>query len=484
MKVVTQQEVIKAARALLNIPRLRDVFDALAKQGGRSLLVGGAVRDLFLGIPTKDLDIEVHGLALEQLEKILQQYGVVSLMGKAYGVLRVHGLAIDWSVPRREGPGRKPAVTTNALLNMREAFERRDLTMNALGIDTQSFEIIDLFNGLEDLQKGVLRACNKQRFTEDPLRFYRVMQFVGRFAMQPDDNLNNICKSMDVTQVSIERIEQELKKLLLMSVRPSLGFRWVYSIGRLTELCPELGALVGVKQNKKWHPEEDVFEHTMQTIDAVAHNATLREPIKLTLMYAALCHDMGKAVATHGPETCAKECAQCAEYGDGQIHSKGHAQAGVPLAKQFMQRVTREKDLIDAVIVLVQHHMAPLQFVKEGAKINAYKRLALALAPHATMHDLAQLALADRQGRNPQGQLPLTQSFADVDTFCAMADKAQVLMAKEEPVLQGRDLLDVVPPGPQLGKLVHQAYEIQLEEGIKDKQELKRRVLSFLNKKM
>jgi len=446
-------------------PRIAILVHDVHTAGGRVLLVGGAVRDLLLGKPLKDLDIEVHGMPLADLERVLRKHGPVSLVGKAFGVLRVHGLDIDWSLPRTDTSGRKPEVTLDPHMSLEQAFRRRDLTINAMGIDLITYELIDPFGGQCDLEQGILRTPDPTFFVEDPLRLYRVMQFVGRFAMTPDDELNTLCASMDIRGVSVERIETEFEKLLLRSSRPSLGLRWLRTIGRLADIMPELAATIGVRQNPKWHPEGDVFEHSMQTVDASTTFTYDDQRTTCALRYAALCHDLGKVYTTQENEA-------------GDITSYGHAQESATCAKNLLARITRNNELIETVCVLVKYHMSPIQLLEGGAKPAAYKRLARALAPHATLQMLADLSCADQRGRNPDGSTPLTTSCHELEQFIIKARDAFVLEAVEQPVLLGRDLLDVVPPGPRLGELLERAYEIQIEEGITDKQELRRRVLA------
>ena len=446
-------------------PLVRTIAHAVHEKNGRTLLVGGAVRDLLLGLPTKDLDIEVYGLTAEQLESLLHNYGVVSLVGKLFGVLRLHGLDVDWSLPRADSSGRKPQVYIDPFMSFNEAFRRRDLTINAMGIDILSGELIDPFDGRSDLGNKLLRTPDARFFIQDPLRFFRVMQFISRFEMIPDDSLIDVCKTMDISNISRERIEGEFEKMLLKSHLPSRGIRWIQVIDRLSEVLPELFATVGIQQNPEWHTEGDVFEHTMQTLDAAA---AIVQPYgnrfnKLVVLYAALCHDLGKATTT--------------KKIDGIFKSIGHAEEGEMLARQMLKRITHENNLIIAVVKLVKYHMVPMQLVASKARFAAYKRLANKLTPHATLHELADLFLADKQGRNPRNALPLTGSEPGVETFIGMADKAQVLTAVEKPLLQGRDLLDVVEPGSYMGELLKKAYQIQIEEGIRDKEELKRRVL-------
>jgi tRNA nucleotidyltransferase (CCA-adding enzyme) len=457
----------KMVALLAEYSQVQDLMYAIHARGGRILLVGGAVRDLLLGLPVKDLDIEVHGIPLEQLEEILKTAGPVSLIGKSFGVLRVHTINADWSLPRADASGRKPEVSVDPSMDIKQAFARRDLTINAIGIDMMTYELIDPFNGCDDLAQGILRAIDPVFFVEDPLRFYRVMQFIGRFAMAPHTTLNEICAAMDISQISIERIEAEFEKLLLKSWSPSKGIRWLREIGRLQEVLPEVAATIGVPQDPRWHPEGDVFEHSMQALDAAARTEYESLPIKLIITYAALCHDLGKVTTTQKTE-------------HGYI-SYGHELDSEEFAKLLLRRITRKKDLVETVMLLVRHHMQPMHLVAGNAKLSAYKRLARKLAPHATLEMLASLSRSDSRGRNPGTHEPLAESDPKIEQFVEMAQVADVLDHVGQPVLLGRDLMGLVRPGPEMGALLRKAYTIQIEESITDKQLLKERVLSMSN---
>ncbi|MCX5924947.1 MAG: HDIG domain-containing protein [Candidatus Dependentiae bacterium] len=460
----------RLALVLNKYPLVIKIAHAINALGGRTLLVGGAPRDLVLGVAVKDLDIEVHGLSIESVETVLRSYGPVSTVGKSFGVLRIHGLDVDWSLPRSDNAGRKPQVTIDPSMSLKQAFMRRDVTMNAMGIDVLTVEFIDFFGGLQDIQDKVLRVPNEHLFKEDPLRFYRVMHFVGRFEMVPDEQLNRLCASMDISAVSVERIEQEFEKLLLKSRRPSLGIRWLQERGRLVDIIPELAVLHDVPQDKQWHPEGNVFEHSMQALDACAHiesghddNDTHK---KLISMYAALLHDIGKATTT--------------QYSDGRWRSVGHEHAGAVLVGQVLRRITYKKDLVTGVKVLVKYHMVPMQLIASDAPQASYKRLAVKLAPYATLHMLGLLCLADKRGRNPVCQEPLKDDVPEVTLFVQCCQKAQVLIAVEKPLLLGRDLVGLVASGPEMGRLLKCAYNIQLDEGVTDKELLKKRVLALV----
>jgi len=452
------------ASALQEVPIVQDVIDAICAAGGRPLLVGGAVRDLLWGQPTKDIDIEVHQMTMTSLEKMLRQFGRVSLVGKSFGVLRLHGLDVDWSLPRRDSAGRKPRVIVDPKLSLRDAFARRDFTVNAMGIDLVSYELLDPFGGQEDMQNRVLRSPDIRFFTQDPLRFYRVMQFIGRFDMKPDGKLQRVCRTMDISDVSVERIDEEFRKLLLKSRQPSRGIRWLRDVGRLKEVLPELAATIGTPQPPNWHPEGDVFEHTMQVLDAAARLPYVDDDERLIMMYAALGHDLGK------PEKTKKVA--------GRIHSHGHAEAGVAPARALLGRIARKKSLISAACKLVRYHMEPPQFITNDAPLAAYKRLANKLGTRVTLKKLADISLCDKQGRNADAPEPLTCTFPENDQFVQRARQAGVLDGPEEAILQGRDLAGHVKPGKGMGDLLRYAYRIQLEEGITDRAKLKRCVLA------
>lgn len=445
-------------------PKIKDIVKACVAHGGKALLVGGAVRDYFMGNQSKDWDIEIYGLESAVVESILARFGTVLFVGKSFGVFRVAGLDVDFSLPRKDSAGRKPNVTIDPFMSYHDAFSRRDLTINAMGIDLFTHEIIDPFNGLQDIKDKILRTPNPHFFIQDPLRLFRVMQCIGRFTMYPDNELAAVCKTMDITGISIERIVEEIEKLLLKSERPSLGLRWLATLHRLEEIFPELCATIGVAQRDDYHPEGDVFEHSMQTLDAAARFSYDDEQKKLIMLYAALCHDFGKVTTTH--------------LIDGIYRAHGHAAAGVAPTKKLLSRMTLRSIVKKAVPKLVKYHMEPFIFVKGTAKAPAYKRLAYKLAPDTTMYDLALLQKADKQGRNGKSEIPLEDEFLDNKQFIENAQKHGVLYQPEKALLHGADIMHLVKPGPAMGRMLARAYELQINRGITDKDEL----LSVLNR--
>ncbi len=464
MKCTKVQDTIQRSLSSIDekFPYLSSVVTDLRVYGARVFLVGGAVRDILLLQEPKDLDIEVHAVSIQDLEVVLKKYGHVRTVGKVFGVLRIDGIDIDWSLPRKDSHGRKPEVTVDPSMSLIDACRRRDLTMNAMMIDLATGELEDPCNGYEDLQKKMLRTPDPLLFVEDPLRFYRVMQFIGRFEMMPDQQLSDLCATMDISDVSKERIVQEFEKLFLKSKKPSLAFQWLDDIGRLQSLLPELYATKGTMQHPGFHPEGDVFEHTKQAVDGAAMAQYATDNERLLMVLAALCHDLGKTETTR--------------MMDGILRSHGHDIAGVPLADRLFDRLSDKMFLKKPMLRLVRYHMVPVSMVKNNAKGGAYKILARNLVP-TTLRHLFQLAIFDKSARNPERGKPLSECPEPLlDQFFVQAQKHGVLDGPEAPVLTGKDVLDVLPEGPELGVLLQQAYDLQLERGISDKNELKKLV--------
>jgi tRNA nucleotidyltransferase (CCA-adding enzyme) len=442
---------------------VEEIVRRVAAEGGKALLVGGMVRDRALGLDAKDLDIEIHRLELDRLEALLGHFGKVDLVGKQFGVLRVHGIDADFSVPRKDSRGRHPEVAPDPFMGIEEAARRRDLTINAMAIDTLEGKLYDPFDGMKDMKQRRLRAPDANRFPEDPLRFFRVMGFIGRFEMDPDEELDALCKAMDLTGVARERIEEEFNRLWLRSRRPSLGLRWLEAISRLEEVLPEAAALVGLDQDPGWHPEGDAWQHTLQVVDAAAGLKMGDREQDLMLLWAALCHDLGKA------ETTIEE--------DGRIKSPGHTEVSARMAENLLGRYVGNQKVLEGAVKLSEHHLKPHDFYVNKAGSKAFKRLALVLSPETTLERLAAMALADTRGRNPDGDEPQEIASEKCDWFLEMARQLKVEREPEPPVLKGRHLLDVIKPGPEMGRLLRKAYEIQLGEDIRDKDVLRARVL-------
>jgi len=446
--------------------RITGVARAAAAAGGRAVLVGGYVRDRLLGVASKDYDVEIFGLSPQAVADLLGEVGELIQVGRAFGVFRVKSIDADFSLPRRDsksGAGHRGFdVAVDPDLDFPEASRRRDLTVNSIGLDPLSGEILDPHGGREDLKHGILRATDAGHFAEDPLRGLRTAQFAARLEMAPDEELVALCAELDLSELPPERIYEELRKLLLKARRPSLGFEFLVT-ARLLRFFPELEALRGVPQDPQWHPEGDVWLHTMLVLDEAA---ALRDggDEDLALMYAALCHDMGKPAVT---------------VEDGvRIRSPKHDSIGARMAREFLEGLRAPGRLSDQVEALVKYHLAPALFVAQGTTAKGYRRLARNLdKAGVNIRLLVRLARADHWGRTTEEALQ--RIFPAADAFLAEAEKASVADVATADVVQGRHLqARGLAPGPHFGDILARCRDLQDETGWSDADKLLDKVLA------
>lgn len=440
---------------------------AVRFEGGRALLVGGCVRDVLMGNEPKDWDVEVYGIEPARLRALLEEFGRVDAVGEAFTVYKV-GSDLDVSLPRRErkaGRGHRAFVVEgDPAMSVEEAARRRDFTVNAILEDPLTGEIIDPFNGRDDLHNKTLRAVSSETFAEDSLRVLRAAQFAARFEFDIETETVELCRSIDLTDLPRERIWGEMEKLLLRARRPSIGFRWLHRLGAFYQLFPELKALVGVPQEKEWHPEGTVDTHTWLVVDRARELIDgLPYARQVTVMLGALCHDFGKPATT--------------EFIDGRIRSRGHEEAGVAPTESFLDRLNVHTldgyDVRSQVVALVRDHLKPGEFYKKRDEIGdgAFRRL----ARRCELELLYRVAKADSLGRNADW-IPREQWFtADAqDWFIAHARELQVEEKAPVPVLMGRHLLEMgLAPGPRIGEITRAVYEMQLDGRITSLEEAK-----------
>jgi len=485
-------------------PILLKISYALKSKGASAVLVGGAVRDMLLGIPVKDYDIEVYGLQkVEELEAILGRFGSVNCVGKSFGVVKLKSgmWEFDFSFPRREcksGKGHRGFdVSVDGTLDFKTAARRRDFTINAIGYEIQTCSLIDPFGGVADIQKKCLRHIDADTFVEDPLRVYRAVQFAARFGFKVAHETAVLCKKMVagemLDELPTERVYEEWKKLLLKADKPSVGLELMREWGITARYFSELHTLIGVPQDPKWHPEGDVWVHTMMVVDAMAEIGSREQGAgsregkeRLKLLFAALCHDFGKPATT----TIEYEDGKSIQWSDYQKnrsiskemqtntphssflipHSKiraiGHEKAGLEPTQSFLYRLTNEHDFIESILPLVEHHLKPSQFYAQGAKAGAIRRL----ATKVNIEALVMVAKADFLGRmTPEAEK------GDYPAGEWLLEKAQKLSVSTEPLkplLQGRDLIALgMQPSPKFKMILDDLYAMQLDGKIKTKEE-------------
>ncbi|MBQ5757539.1 MAG: tRNA nucleotidyltransferase [Clostridia bacterium] len=356
----------------------------VAEKGGRVYYVGGYVRDLLMGRENKDIDVEAHGISYASLLSVLETLGTPLINGVSFGVFGLKGSHLDIALPRREkltGRGHRDfEVFVDPLIGPEEAAGRRDFTINAMLQDVLTGEILDFYGGRSDLQKGVIRHVRDTSFPEDPLRVLRAAQFSARFGFSIADETVRLCSGMDLSALSRERIMEELKKAMLTAPTPSVFFGQLRSMDQLDFWFPEVKALIGVGQDPSFHPEGDVWTHTMMVLNEAAK---LRSEAKQPLPYmlSALCHDFGKPYTT--------------EFINGKIHSYHHETEGLKPASDFVERLTAERSLKKYVLNMVEMHMRPNLLISRKSGEKAYmKTFDLSCEPE----DLLLLAKADFLG--------------------------------------------------------------------------------------
>jgi tRNA nucleotidyltransferase (CCA-adding enzyme) len=440
---------------------------AVGEAGGRALMVGGCVRDRLMGLDAKDWDVEVYGVEPARLRELLDSIGRVNVVGEAFTVYKL-GRDLDVSLPRRErktGRGHRAFyIEGDPSMSFEDAARRRDFTVNAILEDPLKVELIDPFSGRADLDARLLRAVSPETFVEDSLRVLRAAQFAARFGFDVEPTTVELCRSIDLTDLPAERVWGELEKILLAAREPSVGLRWLDTLGATRQLFPEIEALKDVPQEPDWHPEGDVFIHTLLTCDRAREFVDdLDYPRRVAVMLAALCHDFGKPSTT--------------EFVDGRIRSRGHAEAGVAPTLAFLERLkmfTLEGyDVRTQVSALVRDHLKPGEFYRARDVVTdgAFRRLARG----CELELLYRVAKADSLGRNASW-VPRERWFTSdaQDWFIERARELSIERKAPAPILLGRHLLEMgLEPSPRVGEVTRAVYEMQLDNRVRTLEEAK-----------
>lgn len=408
--------------------RLLKIAGEIREAGGRAYLVGGWVRDAMLGGNCRDYDVEVYDMEQDSLVAILSKYGRCNLIGKAFGVihLAMKGLSLDFSFPRTEskvGYGHRGFVVhTDAKLTFREAALRRDFTINAMGMELPELTLCDPYNGLEDLKAGLLRHVGPA-FAEDSLRILRGVQFASRFKLSLAPETVEMCRSLSLDDLSIERLFEEFKKWLLKPGKPSLGLKAFLDI-KLDEYFPEIKPLGG-----RW----DALGELLDNLSAIQE---FTDDERMVVMFAALL--------------------------SGNV-SEGVCDEDAIL--KFLARITNEIKLVKGVPLLLRHAftLSPSgNSLKSGSLLPAdseIRRLSVAL------NGLRQLV--PFVASNPLVCEKDRKAFS-----CALTIRAQELDVYEKApaaYLTGKMLMDLgVKPGKEMGDLIKRSFELQLDGEIAD----------------
>ncbi len=422
--------------------KVNKIAHLIKEQGGSAYFVGGYVRDKLLGIESKDIDIEVHGITPDALERILDLVGSRIEIGKSFGIYSLCGTNIDIAMPRREtatGSGHRDfKIDVEPFIGTQNAAKRRDFTINAIMQDVLTGEIVDHFGGEKDLREGIIRHVNSDSFSEDPLRVLRAAQFAARFNLKIASETLSLCREIDVSALSSERVLEELKKALLGAEKPSIFFETLKQMNKLSPWFNEVEKLIGVSQSTIYHKEGDVYTHTMMVLDEAAKMRNdAEEP--LYFMISALVHDFGKITAT--------------SFYNGNYHATGHEEAGIFIAGEFLRRITSEKALLEYVLNMTALHTKPRMIAEDNSSVKASNKM---FDKSENPRDLIMLSLCDGLGKIPRKPTAHAEAF-----LIKRLEIYNEYMAR--PYVTGQDLINAgMSPGKEFSELLAYAHKLRL----------------------
>ena len=443
----------------------KDIIEKLAYRvaelGGRAYMVGGAVRDEIMKRPIKDVDIEVHGISEAVLEAVLKELGKPLRFGSAFGVYSLAGHQIDIALPRSErksGSGHRDfEIEIDPFIGIKEAARRRDFTMNALLKDILSGEIADPYGGTEDIKNRIIRHIDDRKFGDDPLRALRAAQFRSRFGFQVAPSTISICRALGLRELSAERVEMEMKKALLESRQPSEFFECLREMGQLGYWFKELEQLIGLEQNPKFHPEGDVWTHTMMVLDRAAQfRPCASDPYAFMLL--ALTHDFGKITTT--------------EFVNGAIHAYGHELQGAEIAERFLDRVCHGSDIKRYIANMIPNHMRPNKIAEARSAVKKTNRM---FDDAASPSDLIYFAICDKpklphimlskeNKEDPSGLYIKSEKKREKERIDFLFDRLEIYKTMmSEPYVTGKDLINNgITPGDDFSLILEYAHKLRL----------------------
>ena len=425
-----------------NLAKTREIAEKVRKLGGRTFFAGGFVRDRLLGLESKDVDIEVHGIEADKLSELLRSMGNVRTQGKSFGIYSLGGYDIDIALPRKErntGRGHRDfEVFTDPHLGTEAAARRRDFTINSMMEDVLTGEVVDHFRGIEDLEKGIIRHIDSESFREDPLRVLRGARFAARFGFTVAPETVKLCRSMELSALPAERIMTELEKGLCKSRKPSIFFRVLRDMDQLKTWFPEIEKLIGLRQDPVYHPEGDVWEHTIAVTASI--------PAQPVLRWAAFLHDIGKP-----------HCFSLDDQGVG--HFYGHGARSTDIAETVLRRLRFDNATRERVVLLIKHHDTPLPREEKGIK-----RLMNRLGVDASWQ-LLQMHRADTAGQHPDCAV----RYAELDGVGQIMQQivdAAACFAVKDLAINGSDLLALGFQGREIGQALQDALNAVIDGAV------------------
>jgi len=426
---------------------------------GKFYLVGGAVRDGFLGKPIKDYDLVVSGIPGNELEKILSGFGEVDLLGKNFGVYKFKQKHeeeyIDLALPRQEkskgsGAKRDFEIESNWQLSIEEDLSRRDLTMNAMALDLDNKSLLDPFGGKKDLISETIKTVGipEHRFSEDLSRILRCIRFAAKMSYQIEPSTFEAIKSIKMLKtdengqqiVPWETIGAELEKSFYAN--PLKTFDLLDKSGLMTEIFPEIERMKGLPQPPEHHKEGDVFTHTKLVLKAIPKCSSL------SLIFAAFLHDVGKPDVFNRDEK-------------GKITFYNHAEKSAEIAQKICDRLKMKTELSKRITTLIEKHMTMYQ-IENMTKPKIYKLLFEAMPRGETSHELIRLNRSDLLGSISGEKKWYDIARRNVKEFSLKSKNKEI-----KPFINGDDLIAMgLKPGPTFKRIIDKIRDEQIEGNI------------------
>jgi poly(A) polymerase len=420
-----------------------EIVTTLRKQGHQAYLAGGCVRDLLLSREPADYDVATDATPQQVMQIFPQTYAVGEQFGVvlvpeangATGTLARQAMTVEVATFRSDvgySDGRHPDEV-RFTKDPREDVQRRDFTINGMMLDPATNEVLDFVGGQDDLKAGIIRAIGdpERRFTEDKLRMLRAVRFAARFDYKIDPATMAAIQELapKIHQVSCERVREELTKMLTEG-QARRAFELLDTSGLLPEILPEIAAMKGVEQPPQYHPEGDVFVHTLLLLEKLQPN------VSKTLAWGALLHDVGK------PATF--------RIAPDRIRFDGHVEVGVKMAAEILRRLRFSNHETEQILALVDNHMrfGAVQRMKQST-LKKFLRLP-AFEEHLELHRIDCLS--------SHGQLDAYEYTRE--QLRSMPPEA----IRPTPLITGRDLIEAgYEPGPRFKEVLTAVEDAQLE---------------------
>jgi poly(A) polymerase len=437
-----------------------EIVRTLRQHGHQAYFAGGCVRDILLNREPADYDVATDATPQRVMQVFPQTYAV----GEQFGVVLVPPAEDDEVTIARQSERSKQAVEVATFRadvgysdgrhpdevrftkDPQEDAQRRDFTINGMMLDPATNEILDFVGGQDDLKKGIIRAIGdpNRRFEEDKLRMLRAVRFAARFNYQIDPATLNAIQNLapKIHQVSAERMREELTKMLTEG-QARRAFELLDQTKLLREVLPEVAAMKGVAQPPQYHPEGDVFIHTLLLLEQL-HPDSNSNTISKTLAWGALLHDVGK------PPTF--------RIAPDRIRFDGHVDVGVKMAAEILRRLRFSNHETDQILALVDNHMrfGDVQRMKQST-LKKFLRLP-AFDEHLELHRIDCLS--------SHGQLS-TYEYAQQQLH-SMPPEA----IRPAPLITGRDLIEAgYKPGPRFKEVLGAVEDAQLEGRLLSREE-------------